>query len=189
VASVEAELIVKAQAGDPSAYEDLVRRYQRRVYAVAFRILRRHDAADDICQEAFLRGHAALDRFDVARPFGPWIARIAANLAINERRSPRSREEELPEEYVLRSPEPGPLRALLEREAGEMLERALAQLPLEQRAIFVLRTFEDLSYQEIAEALDLPPGTVMSRLSRAREKLRALLLPYLGTPDDPGARR
>ncbi len=159
-----------------------MRRYQRRVLAVAFRIVRRHDLADDIAQEAFLRGHRALGRFDLGRPFGPWITRIAANLAINERRSPRSREQELPEGHgEVASADGGPLSQLLDREAAGVLEQALASLRQEQRAVFVLRVFEEMSYQEIAETLGISPGTVMSRLSRAREKLRALVLPYLGT--------
>jgi RNA polymerase sigma-70 factor (ECF subfamily) len=157
-----------------------VRRYQRRVYAVAYRIVRRHDAADDVAQEAFLRAHGALARFDLSRPFGPWVCRIAANLAINERRSPRSREEELPEAHnELPAKDAGPLHSLLDREASAVLEQALERLPAEQRAVFVLRVSEDLSYQEIAEALKISPGTVMSRLSRAREKLRVLLRPYI----------
>jgi RNA polymerase sigma-70 factor, ECF subfamily len=159
----------------------LVRRYQRRVYAVAVRIVRRQDLAEDVAQEAFLRAYRALDRFETGRPFGPWIARIAANLAINERRSPRSREEELDENAGDGSPStsPGPLQALLEHEAGRVLEEALGRLPAEQRAVFVLRVFEELSYQEIADALEISPGTVMSRLSRAREKLRKLVGPYV----------
>jgi RNA polymerase sigma-70 factor, ECF subfamily len=158
----------------------LVRRYQRRVYAVAVRIVRRQDVAEDVAQEAFLRAFRALDRFETGRPFGPWIARIAANLAINERRSPRSREDELDEGHAeVPSVQPGPLQNLLEREAGDVLEEALGRIPPEQRAVFVLRIFEELSYQEIAQALDISPGTVMSRLSRAREKLRTIVGPYL----------
>jgi RNA polymerase sigma-70 factor (ECF subfamily) len=151
------------------------------VYGIALRIVRRHDVADDVTQEAFLRAHRALASFDLARPFGPWIARIAANLAVNHVRSPRAREQELPEGHAeTPTREPGPLAGVLEREAGALLEQALCGLPVEQRTVFVLRVMEDMSYREIAEALDLSPGTVMSRLARAREKLRVALLPYLG---------
>ena len=157
-----------------------MRRYQRRVYAVAFRITRRHDVADDVAQETFLRAYRALDRFERRRPFGPWVVRIAANLAINQLRSPRAREDGLPEGHrETPSAAAGPLEQLLESEAGAVLERALDGLPGEQRTVFVLRVHEGLSYQEIAETLGLAPGTVMSRLSRAREKLRTTLLPYL----------
>jgi RNA polymerase sigma-70 factor (ECF subfamily) len=177
----EAELLVEARGGSLVAFEEVVRRYQRRVYSVAFRIVRRHDVADDVTQEAFIRAHRALGSFDPGRPFGPWICRIAANLAINQVRSPRSREEPLPEGHA---EEPtgdlGPEAAVLEREGREVLRRALLDLPPEQRAVFVLRVHEELSYREIADALDLSMGTVMSRLSRAREKLRDALAPYLG---------
>jgi len=178
----EADLLGKARGGNLLAFEEVVRRYERRVYAVAFRIVRRHDVADDVTQEAFIRAHRALDSFDPSRPFGPWICRIAANLAINHVRSPESREEPLPEGHAEQpSADPGPEGGVLEREGREILERALDALPGEQRAVFVLRVYEELSYREIADALGLSPGTVMSRLSRAREKLRHALEPYLGS--------
>ena len=156
-----------------------MRLYQRRVYAVAMRVVRRHDVADDVTQEAFLRAYQALDRFDTGRPFGPWICRIAANLAVNHVRSPRAREDELPEDLHEETSGQAPIDGLLEREAKEVLEQAMGCLPAEQRVVFVLRTAEELSYKEIAEALDISIGTVMSRLSRAREKLRVSLGPYL----------
>jgi RNA polymerase sigma-70 factor (ECF subfamily) len=178
---LEARWIDRARRGDRAAFEDLVRRHQQRVYGTAFRILRRHDLADDVTQDAFLRAWQRLADFDAARPFGPWICRIAANMAISHTRSPRFREEELPEEQAQATHAGGgPLEAAMESEARTLLEDALGSLPPEQRAVFVLRTVEELSYDEIAEALDLAPGTVMSRLSRAREKLRRALGPYLG---------
>lgn len=183
VDATEADLLASAQGGNLFAFDEVVRRYQRRVYSTALRIVRRHDLADDVTQEAFLRAHRALASYDRGRPFGPWICRIAANLAINHVRSPEAREEALDEAALDRSPaaaSDGPLDAILEKEARSVLEEAVGRLPAEQRAVFVLRTFEDLSYKEIAEALDLSVGTVMSRLSRAREKLRGALAGYLG---------
>jgi len=171
--------VAKARGGNAFAFEEIVRRYQRRVYAVAMRVVRRHDVADDVTQEAFLRAYQALGRFDTGRPFGPWICRIAANLAVNHVRSPRAREDELPEDLHDATSGEAPIDGLLEREAQEVLEQAMGRLPAEQRAVFVLRTAEELSYKEIAEALDISIGTVMSRLSRAREKLRVTLGPYL----------
>jgi RNA polymerase sigma-70 factor (ECF subfamily) len=177
---VETDLVTKAQAGNLFAYEELVRRYQRRVYAVAYRIVRRTDVAEDVAQEAFLRAYRAIGRFERGRPFGPWVVRIAANLAINHRRSPRAREQELPEGHAeTAATDAGPLAQLLDREATAVLDQAVGRLPAEQRAVFVLRVSENLSYQEIAETLGLSPGTVMSRLSRARDKVRAALAPYL----------
>jgi len=183
VDGAEADLLAKAQGGNLFAFEEMVKRYQRRVYSTAFRILRRHDLADDVAQETFLRAYRSLDRFDRGRPFGPWICRIAANLAVNHVRSPRAREQPLPDELAEAQavrPGPGPLEAVLESEGRRVLEEALGALSAEQRAVFVLRVFEELSYQEIADTLSLSLGTVMSRLSRGRERLRQALLPYLG---------
>ncbi len=177
----EAGLLARAKGGDLSAFEEMVRRYQRRVYGVALRIVRRHDVADDVAQDAFIRAHQALAGFDLARPFGPWICRIAANLAVNHVRSPEAREEGLPEGHGERGARSGdPLHDVLEEEAREVLEGALLGLPAEQRAVFVLRAVEEMSYKEIAEALGLSMGTVMSRLFRARERLAEAVAPYLG---------
>jgi len=174
-------LLARARKGDLGAFEEVVRRYQRRVYGVALRIVRAHDVADDVAQEAFVRAWRSLDRFDLSRPFGPWICRIAANLAVNHVRSPRAREEGLPDGHAeTPSADPGPLGAILDAEAKRVLDEAVAGLGPEQRAVFVLRAVEEMSYDEIAEALGISPGTVMSRLFRARERLARALAPYLG---------
>jgi len=174
-------LLARARKGDVAAFEEVVRRYQRRVYGVALRIVRAHDLADDVAQEAFVRAWRSLDRFDLGRPFGPWICRIAANLAVNHVRSPRAREEGLPDGHAeTPSPDPGPLGTILDAEAKRVLDEAVAGLGPEQRAVFVLRAVEEMSYEEIAEALGISQGTVMSRLFRARERLARALAPYLG---------
>jgi RNA polymerase sigma-70 factor, ECF subfamily len=177
----ETFLLARARQGDLAAFEVIVGRYQRRVYGVAVRIVRAHDVADDVAQEAFLRAWRSLDRFDLGRPFGPWVCRIAANLAVNHVRSPRAREEGLPEGHAeTPSADPGPLGAVLDAEARAVLDEAIAGLSPEQRAVFVLRSVEEMSYEEIAGALGISPGTVMSRLFRARERLAKALAPYLG---------
>lgn len=152
------------------------------MYATALRIVRRHQLADEVAQEAFLRAFESLARFDLGRPFGPWVCRIAANLAISHVRSPAAHEQPLADP----APDPvsaaaGPLERLLDGEARAVLDRALESLPAEQRAVFALRVFEELSYREIADALGIQMGTVMSRLARARARLREALSPYLGT--------
>lgn len=179
-ATDEAALVDRVRDGDASAFETIVRLHQRRVYAVARRIVRRHEEADDVTQEAFLKAWQALDRFERGRPFGPWVARIAANLALDRVRAPRWREQPLPEDHDrvpsrARSPE----GLACDAEAAASLEEALAALPAEQRAVFALRTLEEMTCPEIARELGLPEGTVMSRLFRARDKLRALLGPRL----------
>ena len=174
-------LLARARLGDLAAFEEIVRRYQRRVYGVALRIVRAHDVADDVAQEAFVRAWRSLDRFDLGRPFGPWICRIAANLAVNHVRSPRAREEGLPDGHAeTPSADPDPLGAILDSEAKRVLDEAVAGLGQDQRAVFVLRAVEEMSYEEIAEALGISQGTVMSRLFRARERLARALAPYLG---------
>ena len=186
--ATEAALLAQAQGGNLFAFEEIVKRYQRRVYATAVRIVHRHDVADDVVQEAFLRAHQALGRFDLARPFGPWICRIAANLAVNHVRSPVSREEGLPEAHAeTASAAPSPLVGVLDAEARAQLARAMEALSADQRAVFVLRVFDELSYKEIAESLEISIGTVMSRLARARERLRVALAPYLAAPRVRGA--
>jgi RNA polymerase sigma-70 factor (ECF subfamily) len=182
----ESFLLARARQGDLPAFEEIVRRHQRRVYAVARRIVRSHDLADDVVQEAFLRAWRSLDRFELGRPFAPWVCRIAANLALNHVRSPEAREDPLEHDRLqARGTSDDPLAALLDGEAQRVLDDAIARLPAEQRAVFVLRAVEEMSYREIAEALELSMGTVMSRLFRARERLAATLAPYLG----PSARR
>jgi RNA polymerase sigma-70 factor (ECF subfamily) len=179
--SDETFLLARSRHGDLAAFEEVVRRYQRRVYGVALRIVRAHDVADDVAQEAFVRAWRSLDRFELGRPFGPWVCRIAANLAVNHVRSPRAREEALPDGHSdTPSADPGPLGKVLDAEAKRVLDEAVAGLSPEQRAVFVLRAVEEMSYDEIAEALGISPGTVMSRLFRARERLARALAPYLG---------
>lgn len=180
ILSEEALLVARARRGDQAAFGQVVRAHQRRVYATALRIVRSHAVADDVAQEAFVRAWRSLESFDLSRPFGPWVCRIAANLALNHVRSPRAREQELPARQEPAPCADGPLGQLLDAEAARALDAAVAELPVEQRAVFVLRAVEELSYVEIAAALGIPTGTVMSRLSRARERLVRALRPYLG---------
>lgn len=185
---VECDLLSQAKRGNAFAFEQIVRRYQQQVYRLALRIVRRHEVADDVAQEAFIRAYRSLGRFDSSRPFGPWIRRIAANLAVNHLRSPRAREQELPESVEAAAGEGNdPLAGAMAREANEALDQALSLLPTEQRAVFVLRAVEELSYAEIADVLKISEGTVMSRLFRAREKLRVALAAHLGPRPRRGA--
>lgn len=175
----EALLLGRARRGDREAFCRIVERHQRRVHAQALRLVRRHDLADDVAQEAFVRAWQSLSSFDLGRPFGPWIGRITRNLALNALRGPAARTAALVEDTP-DDPAAGPDELVAGRETGAALEQALGELPVEQRSVLLLRAHEEMSYQEIADALGIAPGTVMSRLHRARERLRQLLGPRLG---------
>jgi RNA polymerase sigma-70 factor (ECF subfamily) len=189
---VDRDLVLRARDGDGEAFAGIVRTYQRRIYAVALRMTRRHEVADDITQDTFLRAYRHLDRFDLARPLLPWLTRIAVNLAINHLNGAARREQSLytedspagpREPAASASSEPAfddPHRSLESKEFAHDLEGAVARLPAEQRAVFVLKVVEGLRYEEIADLLEISAGTVMSRLSRARARLRVLLSAHLG---------
>jgi RNA polymerase sigma-70 factor (ECF subfamily) len=168
------ELVLAAQAGNKDAYGKLVIRYQKKVYRLIFMLLGRLDAVEDVVQEAFVRGYMALDSYDPERPFYPWIATIARNLAINQiKREDREKPISGDDDFMLTIPETGnnPLEQLLDGENKRRFLGAVMALPIQYRSVFILRMFEDLSYEEIAKYLGISPGTVDSRLYRAREKL------------------
>jgi RNA polymerase sigma-70 factor, ECF subfamily len=194
------ELVVKARGGDRNAFRDLVVRHQRRVYAVALGIVRDRDLAWDVSQEAFVRVHQHLAEFRDDAAFSTWLRRITARVAIDVLRKERpSRRQEIADvpEPTLREAAPGvlstalgtdPQQTVLRRELSGRLGEALAQLPDLHRTILVLREMDGLSYEELAERLGIPKGTVMSRLFHARRKMQALLSGYagLGGPDAEG---
>lgn len=172
----EAARVLEAQQGNQAAFAGIVRGYQRAVYRVAYGVLRNASDADDITQETFLKAWQALARFRVGEPLYPWLARIAVNSAFSMLRV-RRRRPEAPLEPMLDAgrqwavgDDPADDAAAGERDAR--LEQAFAVLSEEHRAVLVLRVVEDLPYEEIARALNVPVGTVMSRLSRARAELR-----------------
>jgi RNA polymerase sigma-70 factor (ECF subfamily) len=170
----DAELIERARQGEVMAYEELVRRYQGVAVRAAHLVAPDGDA-DDACQEAFVKAWAALPRFRVGRPFRPWLLRIVTNEARNRRRSAGRRTG-----LALRAAEgrpsddaaPSPESAVLVHESQAALLAAVNALRDEDREVIGARYFLDLSEAETAEALDIPRGTVKSRLSRALGRLR-----------------
>ena len=161
-------LAVLAQAGDSAAAGELFNRYWPRAWRAAYGILGERSAADDAAQSAIERAFAALGSFDVSRPFGPWITRIAANQALNELRS-RRRSEPLED---LTEPAIAPFAEIGERDE---LFAALGGLSLDRRVVVVLRYLLDLDPPEIADLLKVPLGTVSSRLARGLADLRSAL--------------
>lgn len=179
----DAEDIRRTLAGDRNAFEGLVRRHHRDLARMLRGITRSIEEAEDLTQEAFLRAYRALDRFDLARPFRPWLWTIGIRLALHaiarkDRRNVSLDDED--EESGARSDGPwmadtSSVHRIEENLARDDIERALATLDPEHRAVILLRAVEEKSYEEIAEILGIPKGTVMSRLFRARMRLREKL--------------
>lgn len=170
--------IVRAKKGDKTAYGKLVLKYQRRLVKQIFMMMGRIDTAEDIVQDAFVKGYLSLDSFEINRPFYPWITTIARNLALNriKRENKMSAFSELGDEEIeVVDVSNNPLDELLEKENDRRLAGAVLALPIPFRTVFVLRTLEKMSYEDIARKLKISVGTVNSRLSRAREKLVEML--------------
>lgn len=167
----EKDLVLAAQRGEQAAFSELVRRHQRRAYAVARAIVINHEDAEDAVQEAFLHAYRAIDRFLPDQAFGAWLHRIVANAALDVTRRRKVRDaDELPETVAspFRDPaEKGELRA--------RLTEALNTLPARQRAVIVLHDVEGYKHAEIGRMLDIPEGTARSDLHYARSQLRQIL--------------
>lgn len=180
----EADLLARCRQGDPNAFEDLVRRYQNRVFAVALRMLGDRAEAEDLCQEVFLKVFRSLGGYRGEAKFSTWLYSIVSHECLNRLRAwrpPRQaratdREGEAP---ALADPSPDAATQLERRELAERLEEEIGRLRPEHRAILILRDLQGLSYEEIAEALGLELGTVRSRLHRARAELKERMAPYL----------
>lgn len=186
--ALDQKLVESARKGDRQAFGRLVERYQRRVYALAFGIVRQREDAWDVAQEAFVKAYRNLDRFEGTAAFYTWLYRITYNLAIDALREkarrespcldePRKVEEALEKDGQAQATGPGEVAE--RRELAAVIETAMSRLSDKHRAIIVLREIEGLSYEEMAEVLGISKGTVMSRLFHARQNLQALLQPYV----------
>ena len=175
----EADRLRESQQGSTEAFGRIVRGYQRAVYRVAYALTRNAGDADDVTQETFVRAWQAIGRFRVGEPLYPWLARIAMNATFSllrrRKRRPEVALEPLIEAGAQWAGGDDPADAAARGERDERLARAYMTLSAEHRAVLALRVVEDLSYDEIARALEVPVGTVMSRLSRARADLRSRL--------------
>ena len=171
----EASLLLdRLRTGDARAFEELVRTYQHRVFGVALRMLGNAAEAEEIAQEVFLRAHRGLAEFRGDAKLSTWLYAIASRLCLNrlasgERGMIRAGDAGL---MQLRHETGGPDAVLEQTELEAAVHRAIAELPDERRIVIVLRDLEGLAYEEIAAALDLPTGTVRSRLHRARLDLK-----------------
>lgn len=175
--SSDPALAKRAREGSGAAFEQLVRRHQRVVYAICRRVCGSHEEADDAAQETFVQLWRSLDRYDPGRPFLPWLYRVAMHTALKRLARIRSRREvgldtvdSLPGQPARAGSDPG--EAFASAEGVAKTRRALARLKLEERLLLELRAECRMSYEELAATLDIPLGTVMSRLHRARQALR-----------------
>jgi RNA polymerase sigma-70 factor (ECF subfamily) len=183
------QLVARVQKGDKSAFDLLVLKYQHRVLKLVSRFVSDAAEAQDVAQEAFLKAYRALPSFRGDSAFYTWLYRIAINTAknalVSNRRRPVDFDLDLqdPEQYdrnaKLKDVDT-PEGVLLTEEIREVVERAMQQLPEDLRTAIVLREIEGMSYEEIAEAMDCPVGTVRSRIFRAREAIDKRLQPLLG---------
>jgi RNA polymerase sigma-70 factor (ECF subfamily) len=177
-------LIESAQRGDKAAFKKLVQRHQRRAFAIALGLLRDEQDAREVVQEAFLRVYRGLDSFHGGSSFFTWLYRIVTNLSIDLMRKPARRDAELdPNREIDEADIPllsridgaDPLDVLRRAEIRNKLEAALEALPIYHRGVIVMREVEGLSYEEMAEAMGVSKGTIMSRLFHARQKLQRAL--------------
>jgi RNA polymerase sigma-70 factor (ECF subfamily) len=172
----EPELIRRARQGESPAWTALMRQHQEPIFRYAYLLIGDADEAEDIAQETFIRAYRALDRFDTQRPMRPWLMRIAANLASNRRRSlgryfavlQRAFQQESPAQKGVEEQSRQAIRA------GKVWE-AVRQLKPGDAQVIYLRYFLELSVDETAQALNVPAGTVKSRLHRASERLRQVI--------------
>jgi RNA polymerase sigma-70 factor (ECF subfamily) len=169
-------LIEQCLSGDQAAWEAVVRQHWRKVFNVAYKFVGKHDEAEDLAQDIFLKIFKALDTFDRRANFQTWIISIARNLCIDHYRSVRKERETIAREVdagelTPASGDVGPDGVLEQSDLRALLQRALERLPVSLRTAVVLRDLQELSYQEIADRLRLPEGTVKSRINRGRLEL------------------
>jgi RNA polymerase sigma-70 factor (ECF subfamily) len=179
----DADLIQRAQGGDGDAYGKLVVKYQDLVYNAVYRMVGREDEAADIAQEAFVKGWRALGSFEGRAQFGTWIYRIAINACISDRRGMKRRKATSLNSAMRGSDDeeggldvadgaPEPAEQLVDRENVRLVQEAIGEMEPEFRTMIVMRDMEGRPYEEIAAVLEVPVGTVRSRLHRARQALK-----------------
>src|SRR4030067_1632757 len=172
----ELEIIQQAKHGNLTAFEEMVKRYQKRIFYLAYRMTKDFDAADDIAQEAFIKAYQNMGPFKEGYPFYTWIYRICMNLAINYLRRQKFlvREQDVQDCHELVDSQmmlENATENSEEKERLDNLKKEIELLPVDHRAVLILKIYENQSCSEIANILKIPVGTVLSRLARARERL------------------
>jgi RNA polymerase sigma-70 factor, ECF subfamily len=184
-AEEDRELISLAQQGDQASFRRLLERHQRRAFSIAMGLVRDENDARELVQEAFLRVYRGLNSFQGGSSFFTWLYRIITNLAIDLMRKPGRREAELPENQsadedtdfplVSRIDGADPIDVMRRREIAQRIQTALDALPAYHRGVILMREVEGMSYEEMAQAMGVSKGTIMSRLFHARQKLQRAL--------------
>jgi RNA polymerase sigma-70 factor (ECF subfamily) len=169
-------LIQRCLRGDQNAWELIVRQYWRKVFNIAYKFVGKHDEAEDLTQEIFIKIFKSLSSFDRRANFQTWLISVSRNLCIDHYRSVRKERETIdrqvdPNQLTPASTDPGPMAALEQRDRVTLLRQALGQLPDTLRTAVLMRDIQEMSYQEIADKLGLPEGTVKSRINRGRTEL------------------
>lgn len=176
----ENKLIERASGGDPSAFNRLMEAHERRMYAVALRMCGNREDAQDCLQEAMLRIYRAISGFKGQSSFSTWVYRITMNTCLDELRRKKNKQNTsldglLDTGWSPQDDSASPERHAVQSETRRLLHEAIRDLPEDMRSAIVLRDIQGLSYEEIAQALDINVGTIKSRISRGREKLREKL--------------
>ena len=191
---IDQQLVERVQRGDKAAFDLLVSKYQRKIFRLLSRLIRDQAEVEDVAQEAFIKAYRALPNFRGDSAFYTWLYRIAINTAKNHlvsqgRRAPTTTEADIEEAETFDDGEHlrdlnTPDSMLLSKQVAEAVNRAIDQLPEDLRTAIVLREIEGLSYEEIAESMNCPIGTVRSRIFRAREAIANELKPVLDIAKD-----
>ncbi len=175
----EIKLIKKILAGEKQLFSQVIDRYQRSIYNLAYRMLGNREDALDIAQETFLRTFKSLNSYDQNRPFSPWIHRIATNLCINQLRKKKLKlvplvisDDGVERERQIADTGPEPAEQAVVRESQNELLKALVGLPEKYRTPLILRHIHHYTYEQIGEVLEIPPGTVKTWIFRGREILK-----------------
>jgi RNA polymerase sigma-70 factor (ECF subfamily) len=169
-------MVARCLAGDDASWETLVEKHRRRVFNIAYKFTGRHDRAEDLSQEIFLRVFKKLGKFDPAADFSKWLASVARNHCIDNYRSTRREQRTMVDDglafdQATAAASSDPFKSVEASEAKEVLRIGLASLPEKLREAVVLRDLKGLAYEEMAVRLSLPVGTIKSRINRGREEL------------------
>jgi RNA polymerase sigma-70 factor (ECF subfamily) len=178
------QLIARARNGDELAFRELLKKYERPVFTICLRMVRNRDEATDLAQEAFIKVFSMLERYNPSYAFSSWLFKITSNLCIDHLRKRRietfamdepidGEKGEIQRQYE--SSDPDPEQEYIRKEKMLRLNEAVENLPPHYRIMLILRHQENLSYEEIADSLEIPLGTVKARIHRAREMLKSTL--------------